>query len=201
MHAGKTFGPFTIEKELGSGAMGTVFRARLTQDGKGEKIVALKVIAFGLSGNDSALARFDREANILKQLKHPNIVKLMATGRYKASADPDERAKLDRYGIPDGNAVGIPMRTLLAKERMLGRDMALARALWASDGYEACKLAAMVADPDALTPADMDRWVVDFDSWAICDTVAFRLFRHSRHAFARATEWMRDSRTMVRRAG
>ena len=85
MHAGKTFGPFTIDKELGSGAMGTVFRARVTQEGKEEKTVALKVIALGLSGNESALARFDREANILKQLKHPNIVRLMATGRYKGT--------------------------------------------------------------------------------------------------------------------
>lgn len=84
MHIGQTIGPFTIEKELGSGAMGSVFRARLTQDSK-EKIVALKVIAFGLSGNESALARFDREANILKQLRHPNIVRLIATGRYRGT--------------------------------------------------------------------------------------------------------------------
>ena len=85
MHAGKTFGPFTIEKELGSGAMGSVYLARLAQEGKGDKVVALKVIALGLSGNESALARFDREANILKQLRHPNIVRLMATGRYKGT--------------------------------------------------------------------------------------------------------------------
>ncbi len=118
-----------------------------------------------------------------------------------ASADPDERAKLARYGIPDGNAVGIPMRTLLAKARAVGRDMALARALWASGGYEARTLAAMVADPGDLTPDQMDAWAADFDSWAICDTVAFRLFRHSPHAYPRATDWTRDSRTMVRRAG
>ncbi len=82
MMIGQTIGPFLIEKELGSGAMGSVYRARYTKD---DRIVALKVIAFGLAGNESALARFEREAEILKQLKHPNIVRLFATGRWRGT--------------------------------------------------------------------------------------------------------------------
>jgi 3-methyladenine DNA glycosylase AlkD len=117
-----------------------------------------------------------------------------------ASADPDERGKLVRYGIPDGNAVGIPMRVLIGQARALGRDMALARALWASGGYEARTLAAMVAEPGDLTPTEMDAWVAALDSWAICDTVAFRLFKHSPYALIRTADWMTDSRAMVRRA-
>jgi eukaryotic-like serine/threonine-protein kinase len=85
MHIGQTVGPFTLEKELGSGAMGTVYRATLHENGRPDRMVALKVIAFGLSGNESALARFEREAKILKQLKHANIVRLLATGRYKGT--------------------------------------------------------------------------------------------------------------------
>jgi serine/threonine-protein kinase len=85
MHVGQNFGQFEIEKELGSGAMGTVYRARLRQDGKPDQTVALKVIAFGLSGNEQALARFEREAKILKQLRHPNIVRLLGTGRYRGT--------------------------------------------------------------------------------------------------------------------
>ena len=85
MHAGQTFGPFTLEKELGSGAMGTVYRAVYHEPGKPDRVVALKVIAFGLSGNEHALARFEREYKILKQLRHPNIVRLFASGRYKGT--------------------------------------------------------------------------------------------------------------------
>ena len=84
MLVGQRVGPFEIESEPGSGAMGTVYRARLVQDDQ-IRIVALKVIAFGLAGNESALARFDREAEILKQLKHPNIVRLRATGRFRGT--------------------------------------------------------------------------------------------------------------------
>jgi serine/threonine-protein kinase len=90
MLVGQSIGPFLIEKELGSGAMGTVFRvlyegeeAKLLRELGPSRRMALKVIAFGLTGNETAVARFLREAEILKQLKHPNIVRLYATGRYR----------------------------------------------------------------------------------------------------------------------
>ncbi|MCX7664960.1 MAG: serine/threonine protein kinase [Gemmataceae bacterium] len=83
MLIGQTIGPFTIEKELGSGAMGTVYRAKMSREGHPDRLVALKVISFALSANESALARFEREAKILKQLKHPNIVRLLASGSYR----------------------------------------------------------------------------------------------------------------------
>ena len=62
--------------------MGTVYRAKFHRDGKIHP-VALKIVALGLLGNEGAMARFDREANILKQLRHPHIVRLYATGAYR----------------------------------------------------------------------------------------------------------------------
>jgi len=82
MLVGQNLGPFYIEKELGSGAMGSVFRARYTED---DRLVALKLISLNLLGNDSALTRFEREANILKQLRHPHIVRLFATGKWRGT--------------------------------------------------------------------------------------------------------------------
>lgn len=78
MLVGQKLGPFLIEKELGSGAMGTVYRATFDHEGK-KSTVALKIVALGLLGNKSAMDRFHREASILKQLKHPHIVRLIAT--------------------------------------------------------------------------------------------------------------------------
>jgi serine/threonine-protein kinase len=86
MQVGETIGSganrFEITGELGSGAMGTVYKALFHHDGKVAD-VALKVVALGLVGNDGAMARFDREASILKQLRHPHIVRLFATGRFR----------------------------------------------------------------------------------------------------------------------
>lgn len=81
MLIGQQIGPFQIEKELGSGAMGTVYRAKFDR-GEGKVVpVALKVVAMGLLGNEGAMARFEREASILKQLRHPHIVRLIAHGK------------------------------------------------------------------------------------------------------------------------
>lgn len=80
MLAGRQLGPFQVEREIGAGAMGAVYRAKNTQNGQ---FVAIKMMASGLGSNATGLARFEREANILKQLKHPNIVRLIATGKYQ----------------------------------------------------------------------------------------------------------------------
>src|SRR5262249_55654629 len=79
---GQRMGDFTIEQELGSGAMGTVYKVTYVPK---NRTMALKVISFGLSGNESARRRFEREGEILKQLKHPNIVRFHATGHYKGT--------------------------------------------------------------------------------------------------------------------
>ncbi|MCE9562584.1 MAG: serine/threonine protein kinase [Planctomycetes bacterium] len=86
MLVGQTIGTgayrFEVERELGSGAMGAVYLAQFHRDGSVVP-VALKVVLMGLHGNEGAMARFEREANILKQLKHPHIVRLHATGTYR----------------------------------------------------------------------------------------------------------------------
>jgi serine/threonine-protein kinase len=78
MLVGQKFGPFLIEKELGSGAMGTVYRAAYERTGQR---VALKVMIAGLGTSETAQARFEREGEILKQLNHPNIVRLFGVGK------------------------------------------------------------------------------------------------------------------------
>jgi serine/threonine-protein kinase len=83
MQFGQNIGPFQIESEIGSGVLGTVYLAKHTRSDGSVVPVALKVIALGLTGNDAAMARFQREGDVLKQLKHPNIVRLIATGRHR----------------------------------------------------------------------------------------------------------------------
>ncbi len=82
MLVGQQLGPFTIDKELGAGAMGTVYRGRYDKTGQ---VYAIKVMSVGLGDtNSGAVDRFEREAKILKRLNHPNITRLFAVGRVKA---------------------------------------------------------------------------------------------------------------------
>jgi eukaryotic-like serine/threonine-protein kinase len=84
MLVGQQLGPFLIEKELGAGAMGAVYRGKYVETGQ---TVAIKIMAPGLgTSSDGANKRFKREADILKQLKHPNIVRLFAIGKHRGTA-------------------------------------------------------------------------------------------------------------------
>ncbi len=83
MQSGQQFGPFTLDEKLGAGAMGVVWRAVYT---KTQQVVAIKIMMPGLSEeNENAVERFEREIEILKQLDHPNIVKLFGVGKYKGA--------------------------------------------------------------------------------------------------------------------
>ena len=102
------------------------------------------------------------------------------------------KATLDgmaRYAIPSDHAYGVAMRDIKALGKTLGRNHALAVALWDTGVYEARMLASFVGDPEQLTPAQMDRWCKEFDNWAFCDAMSFNLFDRSPHAWAKVTEW------------
>jgi len=106
-----------------------------------------------------------------------------------------------RYGIPSAGAFGVPMGALLAFAKRLGKDHALAGALWMTGRYEARLLAALVDDPSRVTPKQMDAWAAAFDSWAVTDTVCFHLFSRVPAAWVKARRWARSPREFVKRGG
>ncbi len=108
-------------------------------------------------------------------------------------------ANLKRFGIDASNALGVSMANLQKIARPLGRDHALAEALWKTGLYEARMLASLVDEPEKVTPAQMDRWCRDFDNWGICDTVCFKLFDQTPHAFAKVTKWSTSKEEFVKR--
>lgn len=76
--AGTCLGPYTLETRLGYGGSSSVWRARHS-DGRFGGPVALKLLNAFLIGTD-AEGRFQREQQVLVQLRHPNIVRLLDRG-------------------------------------------------------------------------------------------------------------------------
>jgi serine/threonine protein kinase len=70
LSAGTRIGPYEIVAPLGAGGMGEVYRAR---DSKLGREVALKVLPAALANDANYMARFQREAQALAALNHPNI--------------------------------------------------------------------------------------------------------------------------------
>ncbi len=67
---GAKLGPYEIQSPLGTGGMGEVYRARDTRLGRE---VALKVLPGAFAQDAERMARFEREAQVLASLNHPNI--------------------------------------------------------------------------------------------------------------------------------
>ncbi|MDZ7715833.1 MAG: serine/threonine-protein kinase [Balneolaceae bacterium] len=75
---GKTIDQYTITKLIGHGGMGSVFLAERADEAYNRPI-ALKVMRRGMD-TPSNVARFERERNILANLDHPNIARLLDGG-------------------------------------------------------------------------------------------------------------------------
>ena len=114
-------GRFVIEREVGRGGVGIVYRAHDQVSGQA---VALKVIA--LPGVDAGEeARFRREGRVLAGLHHPGIVRVVAFGQLEEGqpyiamewlegediAQRQRRAPLAPAAAPDGRAPRLPTRS------------------------------------------------------------------------------------------
>ncbi len=78
LEPGTKLGPYEIVAPLGAGGMGEVYRARDTRLGRE---VAIKVLLQHLSANAEVRTRFEREAQTISGLNHPNICTLFDVGR------------------------------------------------------------------------------------------------------------------------
>jgi len=110
------------------------------------------------------------------------------------------REAMARYAIAPAGAFGVSMKDMQALAKTLGRDQALADALWETGQYEARMTACYVAEPAKLTAARMDRWCRDFDNWAIVDTACFAVFDRTPHAWKKVAQWARSRDEYVKRA-
>src|SRR5262249_17792164 len=70
MDAGDRIGTYEIVAAIGAGGMGEVYRAR---DTRLKRDVALKILPESFATDADRLARFQREAEVLASLSHPNI--------------------------------------------------------------------------------------------------------------------------------
>jgi serine/threonine protein kinase len=68
--AGTRIGPYEITSPLGEGGMGVVYRAHDTKLGRD---VAIKALPDAFANDSDRLQRFQREAQVLASLNHPNI--------------------------------------------------------------------------------------------------------------------------------
>jgi 3-methyladenine DNA glycosylase AlkD len=119
----------------------------------------------------------------------------------KSLSDPEAVAGMARFGINPNNTYGVSIPALRKIARETGKNHALAQQLWSSSIHEARILAGMIDEPEKVTEEQMESWVVDFDSWDVCDQVCSNLFDKTEFAYQKAVEWSNRKEEFVKRAG
>ena len=86
---GARLGVYEVLGLLGAGGMGEVYRAR---DTRLQRDVALKILPDGFASDHERLLRFEREAQVLASLNHPNIAAIHGLEEGLAHHGPSVRA-------------------------------------------------------------------------------------------------------------
>jgi serine/threonine-protein kinase len=143
------FGPYEVVRLLGRGGMGSVFEA--VHETTGER-AAVKILNQQFSADPHFRARFESEIEAMKQVVHPNIVKLYAFGEQNGAlfyvmemvpgASLQDRIGQGKRFTPYETAkigVGICNALRMAHDRgIIHRDLKPANVLW--DGADVVKL-------------------------------------------------------------
>ena len=128
--------------------------------------------------------QYDEIINKLKSLSNPKAVEGMA-----------------RFGINPENTYGVSIPNLRKIAQETGIDHVLARQLWESGIHEARILASMVDNPEMVTEDQIEGWVMDFDSWDVCDQCCMNMLEKTKFAYQKAVEWSSNDNEFTKRAG
>jgi len=125
---GIQIGPYTIGDEIGSGGMGVVYRAT---DQNLKRDVAIKALPEALASDAERLARFQREAEVLASLNHPNIAQIYGLERTDGTTalvmelvdGPTLADRIAKGPLPADEALGIAMQVADALEAAHSRNI------------------------------------------------------------------------------
>ena len=101
---GARLGSFVIEAPLGAGGMGEVYRAR---DTRLNRDVAIKVLPDLFAADAERLARFEREAQVLATLNHPNIAQVFGLEDAPAAAPGQASHRALVMELVDGDDLSV----------------------------------------------------------------------------------------------
>ena len=120
--------------------------------------------------------------------------------KLESLSNPEDVEGRARFGIQSQMSYGVRMPVLRRMARETGKNHELAKKLWKYGYSETRIMASMIDDPQLVTEDQMERWVVEFDSWDVCDQCCMNLFRKTPFAYKKISEWSKREEEFVKRA-
>ncbi len=118
----------------------------------------------------------------------------------KLRGDPENIKGMNRFGMATDQRLSVPVPEMRKIAKRVGKDHALAVALWKTGVQEARIVAALIDVPEEVTEYQMETWVGDLNSWDACDQVCLNLFGKTPYAQQKISEWSRREEEFVKRA-
>ncbi|GAB5565134.1 MAG: DNA alkylation repair protein [Winogradskyella sp.] len=122
--------------------------------------------------------------------------------RFDTLKEPEKVAfKKKKFGIVAHSSLGIYHKDLRLIAKEIGKDNNLALQLFDSGIYEGRLLCSKIFRPQDVTEDLMEKWVITFENWEICDSFCMALFAKSKFALAKILEWTHRNSEFEKRAG
>jgi len=118
----KSIGKYRLIEKIGSGGLSDVYKAK---DPAEERVVAIKIIREELFADNVARVFFLREAAVLKEIDHPNVIKIIGHGQTRGY-----------YYLIMELVDGTNLQELLNQRRKLKRDEAISIIYQIADALE-----------------------------------------------------------------
>ncbi|OGZ67372.1 MAG: DNA alkylation repair protein [Candidatus Staskawiczbacteria bacterium RIFCSPHIGHO2_02_FULL_34_10] len=107
---------------------------------------------------------------------------------------------MSRFGIkPKTKVYGIPVPKLRKIAKSIGKNHSLALKLWEAKIHEARLLAGFIDEPEKITKKQFEKWILDFDSWDICDQVCGNLFDKTKFVYKKIFALAKRKKEFVKR--
>ncbi len=116
-------------------------------------------------------------------------------------ASEENKAEMAKIGINTAKACGTKVADLrsIAKDIRINHELALQ--LWDTEQHEARILATMIADKHQCGSELLEKWVMEINSWDLCDQFCNNIAYKAETGKMKAYEWAVQNEIFVKRAG
>ena len=104
-----------------------------------------------------------------------------------------------RFGIRAKKIYGVSKPAMDEIARNIGKNHALGLKLWETRIHDARILGMLISESEKVTAGQMERWVLDFDNWDVCDGTCCHLFVDAKLAWKKAFAWSRRKKEFEKR--